>query len=261
MGNKFKLLFLLTIIALSGCGKVPASTSDTKIVGGTKVTTTDPIIKSTVALVMPDGFQFCTGSLIAPRVVVTASHCLADYTETKLYVAFGPTAKPGYFATARLRTATRLVVNPNFDTAAMDADVATSPPNDVALVLLSADAPAGYAAVPMLGLTDTITAGETLTLAGFGLTSYLATSAGVLRKVDVKMTAVDTVAKEVEFGDTPGKSACMGDSGGPAFVKRAGKLKLLGVTSRGSSHCDSSGIYTDLRYFRSWLSATAGTSI
>ena len=63
--------------------------------------------------------------------------------------------------------------------------------------------------------------------------------------------------KELEFGEKAYKSACMGDSGGPAFVRRNNKLVLVGVTSRGSSRCDSTGIYTDVRYFGDWISRQA----
>ena len=53
----------------------------------------------------------------------------------------------------------------------------------------------------------------------------------------------------------------MGDSGGPAFVTRAGKLVLVGVTSRGSGNCDGEGIYTDVRQFRAFINNVAGLAI
>jgi secreted trypsin-like serine protease len=254
--------FLTLSVILAACGKPAAKDpSETMIVGGSRVSTSDAIAKSTVALVMPDGWQFCTGSLVSAKIVVTASHCLEGYEENSLYVAFGTVAQNGSYASSRLRYATRAVMNPNFDTAAMDLDVATRAPNDIAILVLNAAAPAGYAPVKMLAASDALTVGETLTLAGFGLINAFYGTSGVLRKVDVKLAKVATAAKEIEYGPSGGKSACMGDSGGPAFVKRNGKLVLVGVTSRGAGTCDADGIYTDVRQFRGWISATAGTPI
>ena len=246
-------------LTLAACGQKASDTdaSDTKIVGGTTVGTTDPIVKSTVALLQPSGNAFCTGSLIGPRLVLTASHCLEGYTDDAMYVVFGPSAKGSAVKKANLRLVAKAVQNENFAPDEMDKDPQTGAPNDVALVSLTEDAPDGYAAATLLAADATITVGEKLTLAGFGLTNYIGVGSGTLRKVDVKLTAISTVGKEIEFGDTPGKSACMGDSGGPAFVTRGGKLALVGVTSRGSSHCDGSGIYTDVRQFRDWIEKTS----
>lgn len=255
---------LLTVLglclAVAACGKPTQQASDTKIVGGTAVTASDQIAKSTVALVLPDGNAFCTGSLIAPRLVVTASHCVEGYEESALYVNFGLKAKPGSYTATNLRYATKYIQHEAYNTDAMDAEFATEPPNDIAVLILNKAAPAGYAPVKALTTADPLTVGETLTLAGFGLTHWSRGTSGVLRKAELKLTKTDSVAKEIWFGDTPGKSACMGDSGGPAFVKRNGKLVLVGVTSRGSSHCDSDGIYTDIRYFASWLSGKAAAN-
>jgi secreted trypsin-like serine protease len=249
--------FAVAPLLLAGCGSPDAAEGDasqTLIVGGEKVVSTDAIVASTVALVLPNGEPFCTGSLISSRLVLTASHCLDGYDEDMLYVAFGTTAKPGAYARERLRYATKLRMHESYDTVAMDAEVATRPPNDIAVLRLNADAPAGFKPATMLAPTAALyPRAEKLTLAGFGLTHYLWGSTGVLRKVEVNLTSTSTAAKEIEFGATPGKSACMGDSGGPAFVKRSGKLMLVGVTSRGSSHCDDTGIYTDVRQFRDWI--------
>ena len=246
----------MMLAGVVACGNATTRTSDTKIVGGDRVSASEAIAKSTVALVTPYGEAFCSGSLIAPRVVLTASHCVAEYDEDTLYVAFGLVAKPGSIKKANVREASNYVHNEDYDPSAMDDAPATRPPNDVAIVTLEEAAPSGYVPVKMLTLDDDIHAGETLTLAGFGLTSAEGDDSGVLRKVDVKMTSVDKASEEIEFGDTPGKSACMGDSGGPAFLERDGQLRLIGVTSRGSSECDSDGIYTDVRYFQNWINQT-----
>lgn len=252
MGN-IKLIMILGCL-VAACGPRPEAASDTKIVGGTKVTSADGIVKSTVALLSPSGDQFCTGSLISPTHVVTASHCLDDLPWSKFYVAFGTKATRATLTGASSRAVKYETMNEHYDRDAMDMDEATRPPNDIGFIQLASAAPAGYAPVAMLAAGDALQAGEQLTLAGFGVTRYDAQTSGILYKVTTKLTKVDDVAHEIHFGGRPGHSACMGDSGGPAFVTRGGKLVLVGITSRGSSICDEEGIYTDVRYFRSWIS-------
>jgi len=88
--KKSTLPIIMISIVLVSCGQSDREqTSDLQIVNGERVLATDPIVKSTVALVLPSGDQFCTGTIIAPTLVVTAAHCLKDYTETSLYVASG----------------------------------------------------------------------------------------------------------------------------------------------------------------------------
>lgn len=242
-----------------GCGAQDQSeqTSDVKIVGGDKVSASDPITRSTVALVTPDGKSFCTGSLIGPKLVLTASHCLVDYKEEKLLVAFGTVAKNGSLAQKNLREAKKFQTHEQYNTDAMDAEVPKEAPNDIALIHLKEAAPAGFQQVEVLDHSDAVEEGESLTLAGFGLTYWIFGSSGTLRKVETKIKKLMPNVKELEFGEKAYRSACMGDSGGPAFVKRNDKLVLVGVTSRGSARCDSTGIYTDVRYFASWINQAA----
>lgn len=256
MRNKLAALVLGSAL-VTACGSQQDDSSDTKIVGGSKVAASDQIVKSTVALVSTSGKAFCTGSLVAPTIVVTASHCLVDYDEEKLVVAFGTVAKNGYYKNENLREAAKYFVHDEYNTTAMDEDAPSAAPNDIAMIHLKSAAPSAYSPVALLSSGDDVQVGETLTLAGFGLTRFIFGSSGVLRKVDTKVKTLFPDIKELEFGEKAYKSACMGDSGGPAFVKRNNKLVLVGVTSRGSGKCDSTGIYTDVRYFGGWIATSS----
>ena len=161
----------------------------------------------------------------------------------------------GYYSEENVRQAVNWGTNDNFDRDAMESEEATSPVNDIAMIRFAGTPPEGTQPIAMMGESDPLTIGETLTLAGFGKTGAHVSDGGLLLKVNTLLTGVSEQAKEIEFGGRPGQSACNGDSGGPAFVKRGGSLKLVGVTSRGSQACDERGIYTDVRQFRAWIDA------
>ena len=256
----FRLLCVLSAaLTFAACGSrsLENQSSNPSIVGGELVIASDPIVRSTVALLTPAGHTFCTGSLITSQLVVTAGHCLDGYEDSKLYVAFGTVSQAGSLSRDRLRAAKSYQVHESFSEAAMDSADAATIPNDIALLKLSEPAPSGFIPVTALTGSDALTVGEPLTLAGFGKTRWNSNDGGVLYQVTTKLTGVRDSMKEIEFGGRPGHSACNGDSGGPAFVTRSGHLVLVGVTSRGSKHCDERGIYTDVRQFSSWLNATA----
>jgi secreted trypsin-like serine protease len=195
---------------------------------------------------------------VTSKHVVTAAHCLKDFPRgEKLTVVFGTNAKAGQVSLSNKREALKFLVHAGYNEAAMNEEEASRPPHDIAFITLKSAAPSGYSPVSVLTSRHALTDGETLTLAGFGLTSAWFGDSGKLRKVDVKLIEQSSVAQEIEFGESPGRSACMGDSGGPAFVKRNNKLVLVGVTSRGSSFCDDSGLYTDIRYHYDWMVAAS----
>ena len=184
--------------------------------------------------------------------MVTAAHCLKDYDDSRLYLAFGTKAQPGAFTESKLRAATKIRVHEGFSFAGISQDV--RPVYDIALVELNAPAPSGYEPVAVMGPENTVDVGEELVLAGFGATStwWFLSESGELRKVSTKLAGVNGDMKEFDFGPTRGRTSCNGDSGGPAFVKRGDGLALLGVTSRGD-YCQSEGTYTDIRQFVGWL--------
>lgn len=235
------------------CGPRPQAASEVKIVGGHQVTAGDAIAQSTVALVSPTGEQFCTGSLITKTQVVTAAHCLEDLATSEIYVMFGTRALPSSISASNTRAVRFAIMNEHFDDRAMAMDVATRPPHDIGFIQLEDPAPAGYDPVAIAGSRDALRVGDELMLAGFGVTHYDAETSGLLYKLTSTVTRIDRAAHELQIDGHSGYSACMGDSGGPAFVRRDGHLQLVGLTSRGSELCDGPVIFTDLRQERAWI--------
>lgn len=245
-------LCCVSLVSLFSCGQ--RSTEDSNldgfIVGGTEVKAGSPIAKHTVSLMDNDNAVFCTGTLISETAVVTAAHCLKD-------LPFKPKIGFGLNATkAEVVKVKAYKINPDYiDLENTPEDEIKAPPSDIAVIRLVSKAPQSAQVAPVLELKSDLVVSEEFVLAGFGMTNpYNDDGVGVLRTVKTKIKVAKKEFKEIEFGGRPGKSACMGDSGGPAFVRRNGKLHLTGVTSRGSGLCDEEGVYTDIRYFREWMS-------
>src|SRR2546430_2830815 len=96
------------------------------IVGG-GAPSTEGVARSVVTIVGSRG-NFCTGALIAPKLVLTAAHCVQPGADYKI-VEYGSGKQP---ALAGIKT---VAIHPGFNMQAMQAHRA---PADVALLQLAA---------------------------------------------------------------------------------------------------------------------------
>ncbi len=210
-------LFVLLAIALAGCADPDVGRTSEAISAGEPAPELDAVV-----LLLIDGAPFCSGTVVAPRVVVTAAHCIAAaYTITgRVEVFFGDDLARG----GRRIAATELLGYPGW--AFYDND------NDIGLVALERDAP--VAPIPMRGrpISDA-DVGNPVTLVGFGLTNYGSDDAGIRRAGLSRLVGYADKQLAINGGPVPA-SVCPGDSGGATLYDDGAGLELTGVHSRGA---------------------------
>jgi secreted trypsin-like serine protease len=244
---KYKAPFIAAVALLSA-GPVHA------IVGG-GAPQADGVARSVVTIVGSRG-NFCTGSVIAPKIVLTAAHCVQPGAEYRIvdYSAGAPA----------LQNVKTVAIHPGFRMEAMRAHRATA---DVALLQL--EQPAKGKAAATLGMPNIpIAVGGRFTIAGIGVTVRGdGKSGGTIRVAGLVATGqpgtlqirlVDPVGQ----GTRDGLGACTGDSGAPVFEDKPGGPAIVGVVSwstgpNGSAGCGGMTGVTPLTLYRDWLLETA----
>jgi V8-like Glu-specific endopeptidase len=177
----------------------------------------------------------CSGTLISPKVFLTAGHCteVAIEKDRPAYVSFDPTYKPG--ASELIKGTPYL--HPKFCIAAKEG----CPRYDVGVVVLNETVRmATYGALPEAGLVDTLKEGQLLTPVGYGATGYQTYPedrySATVRLLNTRDPAVgEMFVKTTGVGLIKGKgeAPCYGDSGGPLFV--ADQQTIVGVVSHGGN--------------------------
>jgi hypothetical protein len=204
------------------------------------------------------GFGGCTGTLIAPNVVLTAHHCVAkintggavDCVNSKFYSPYPAstlyvTTKTTFpFTPTGYRTTKQVLVQPGSAVCG----------NDVAILVLNEAIPSDEA-VPRVPRVDSSPASEEAYYAiGYGELSDGGNNSGTrYRRDGLKVKCVGTdchaggyITKTELLGDT---GVCQGDSGGPASDLAD---RVFGVASRGAAGCQQP-VYSDVFGFGEFI--------
>jgi secreted trypsin-like serine protease len=228
----------------------PTQTDDPdSIVGGTPTTEFPDC-----CAVGNDSDYYCTGTLIAPTVVVTAAHCP---NLTRVFLKGSDVSQAQSGETIRVKHQFK------HDQA------------DLRVLVLE---PASTVA-PRHIAQDSDTRARQALLVGFGTVDFDGTIGyGMKRKVEVPIISSDCSGpgESRRFRCDPGnelvaghrglnRDSCRGDSGGPLYVRgEDGLFHLLGVTSRGVGGprvCGDGGIYVRVDRYLSWIREKTGVNV
>ena len=205
-------------------------------------------------------FPICTGTLIAPDVFLTASHCTI-FVEQDLapagYVPYVSFDNPIPFAdltskSTKLVTVTEVVTNPGYNAAQSDS-------GDIAVLRVDPRQTRGItpATLPAAGLLDTLAAqnglkGTIYTAVGYGLQNRV-TGGGVPFFQDQnpvpRMYAFSSFDSlnggylRLSMNPATGNGGtCFGDSGGPNFLNVDGVRTLVAITVTGDAVCRATNV-------------------
>ncbi|MCA0423656.1 MAG: trypsin-like serine protease [Proteobacteria bacterium] len=174
-------------------------------------------LSSHVVMVLGTRGTVCTGTVLAPRVIVTAAHCTAG--SKQVAVAYFEDGAPV------LQIVTAVARHPGFS---RNSAVSV----DIALLRLENPLPSRFQPVSIDHGGAAGHIGESLTIAGFGLADERdAKSAGTLRTAEVELLP-KLYPRFLRLGldsQLSSLAICKGDSGGPVFAGGSGAPVLVGV--------------------------------
>ena len=252
--SRYAILMNKTPLSLLTMALLLATPAQAIVGGGTPQT--EGVARSVVTIVGSRG-NFCTGSLIAPRLVLTVAHCVQPGADYKI-VDYGTDGKP------QLQNVRTVAPHPGFNMQAMVAHRATA---DVALLQLEIPLK-GKSTVPVGAPQIPFQVGSRFTIAGIGVTVRGDGKSGGTTRVaglvatgqpgTLQIRLVDPVTN----GIRDGIGACTGDSGGPVFEDKPGGPVIVGVISwstgpNGSAGCGGLTGVTPLTLYRDWILQTA----
>jgi hypothetical protein len=249
--------FAILIIGLAaGFAILAFSQRGRAMVGGAPTAATD--FGRSVVMILGSSGTACTATTIGRDLLLTAAHCVQPGSDYKL-VGSGPGEPPILKAVAHIER------HPQFDMQRLLGHLATA---DVALIKLAEPLPAQISLARVGGETEAIKAGDTLVVAGYGVTVRGdGRTGGTVRAASLIVTGqpgslqirlFDPVTK----GLTAGLGACAGDSGAPAFAGSGKDLRLIGVVSWSTgpnltAGCGGLTGITPLSRYRGWIADTA----
>ena len=239
INNSVRLITLVSLAALAtaGCGDDPEfdlAGRASAIVNGV-----DDNGHPTVGRIAGGAEGHCTATLIGPKTVLTAGHCLTK--KGPGYIVFPVSVS--FSGGLSTHDAASAVVHPNYGKYYYSADIG---------IVRLKEVVTGINPTPLSSAVPKI--GDKALLVGFGITATGAWgTSGVKRMAGNTISAMSN--DNITFTGSNGTSGnlCSGDSGGPTFVKQGGQDVIIGVHSTGSVPCGHSGNDIRVDLYRAWI--------
>jgi V8-like Glu-specific endopeptidase len=185
-----------------------------EVVGG-EVNTGDPAAVLLASTNAEGQGGYCTGTVISPRIILTAGHCVDNIVSGRVHIGTRPAATAGI-------PYAEWIAHPSWS-----GDVLND--TDIALVLLQQPI-TNVTPIPLHVNSMDAAVGRSIRVVGFGVTSADGRDSGTKRVLDDVQISQMGNSRYYMFGQA-NNTICFGDSGGPDFVTANGRLEVAGVHS------------------------------